>query len=49
MSLIEKAQLLADMARNARNSGDAEASLELAIQAAKFLQLARLLDQKLPA
>lgn len=43
MSLIEKAQLLADMARNARNAGDAQASLELAIQSAKLLQLAKLL------
>jgi hypothetical protein len=43
VSLIEKATLLTDMARNARNSGDAAASLELAIESAKLLQLARLL------
>ncbi len=43
MTTIEKAKLLADMAENARLAGDTEASLELALEAAKWLQLERLL------
>jgi hypothetical protein len=44
MSLIEKAHLLTQMAENAQAAGDVQASLELAIHAAKLLQLVRLLQ-----
>lgn len=46
MSCIDRAKLLTDMSENARAAGDVYASLELAIYAAQFLQLARLLKQQ---
>lgn len=46
MSLLDKAKLLTVMAENARVAGDAVASLELAIAAAQYLQLVKLLEKK---
>ncbi len=43
MTTLEKAKLLADMAYSAQVACDTEASNELAIEAAKWLQLERLL------
>jgi hypothetical protein len=48
MSLIEKAEYLAKGAENARIAGDVKASLELAIAAAQFLQLERILRNGRP-
>lgn len=41
MNLLEEAELLAVMAKNAQLSGDVKVSMELALEAAKCLQLLR--------
>jgi hypothetical protein len=46
MTLVEKAQLLANMAENARVAGDTKASLELAFKSAQLLQLIRIWQQQ---
>ena len=48
MSLLTKAKMFAQMSQNARADGDTAASLELAIHAARLLQLVRILDRATP-
>ncbi len=43
MTTLKKAQLLAGMAQSALLAGDTKSSIELVIEAAKWLQLERLL------
>ena len=44
MSILSKAQTLLLMAQNARAAGDIAASIELALAAAQYLRLSRILQ-----